>query len=42
MSKKKPLVSQHLENIIREALEKHQDIIHLNAVFEPDINKNVR
>jgi hypothetical protein len=27
MSKKKPLVSQHLENISREALEKYQDIV---------------
>ena len=27
MSKKNPLVSQHLENISREALEKYQDIV---------------
>jgi predicted GIY-YIG superfamily endonuclease len=27
MSKKSPLVSQHLENISREALEKYQDIV---------------
>ena len=27
MSKKNPLVSQHLENIFREALEKYQDIV---------------
>jgi len=29
MAKRKPLVSQHLENISREALEKYQDIIRL-------------
>ena len=27
MAKRKPLVSQHLENISREALEKYQNII---------------
>jgi len=29
MAKRKPLVSQHLENISREALEKFQDVIRL-------------
>jgi hypothetical protein len=29
MTKRKPMVSQHLENISREALEKYQNILHL-------------
>jgi len=35
MAKRKPLVSQHLENISREALEKYENRLNKNPLYGP-------